>query len=104
MKRPAVFTPAARADLRRAVAWIASGNPAAARGLRDASTRAAARIGGNPFIGTVRPLLGADRFRFLLLRGFPYAIVYTSDTDPPRILRVLHTARDLSAILAGLDT
>ncbi|MBV9116446.1 MAG: type II toxin-antitoxin system RelE/ParE family toxin, partial [Acetobacteraceae bacterium] len=47
--------------------------------------------------------LGADRFRFLLLIGYPYVVVYTADTDPPRVLRVLHSSRDLPRILAGLD-
>ena len=102
-RRPAVFAAAARADLREAVAWIARDNPAAARGLRDAAVRAAKRIGANPFIGATRPRLGADRFRFLLLVGYSYVIVYTADTDPPRILRVPHTSRDLPRVLAGLD-
>jgi len=102
-RRPAVFAAAARADLREAVAWIARDNQAAARGLRDAAVRAAQRIGANPFIGATRPRLGADRFRFLLLVGTSYVVVYMAETDPPRILRVLHTARDLPRVLAGLD-
>ena len=101
MTRPAVFAPAARADLRAAIAWIAQDSPAAAQGLRDAALLAARRIGANPAIGATRPFLGADRFHFLLLRGFSYLVVYTADTDPPRILRVLHTARDLPAILTA---
>jgi toxin ParE1/3/4 len=101
VSRPAVFAPAARADLRTAVAWIAQDNPAAARALRDAALTGALRIGARPSIGATRPFLGADRFRFLLLRGFSYLMVYTADTDPPRILRVLHTARDLPAVLGG---
>jgi len=101
-RRPAaVFAAAARADLREVVAWIARDNPAAARGLRDAAVKAAERIVANPFVGATRPRLGADRFRFLLLVGYPYVIVYTADTDPPRILRVLHTARDLPRLLAA---
>jgi toxin ParE1/3/4 len=99
---PAVFAPAARADLRQAVAWIARDNPAVAGALRDAALRGAARLGANPMLGATRPKLGAERFRFLLLRGFPYVLVYTAETAPPRILRVLHTARDLPAILAEL--
>lgn len=103
MTHPAVFAPAARADLRQAAAWIARDNPAAARALRDAALHSAARLGANPRLGAYRPALGAERFRFLLLRGFPYVMAYAADTDPPRILRVLHTARDLPAILAGLS-
>jgi toxin ParE1/3/4 len=102
-RRSAVFAAAARADLREAVAWIARANPAAARGLRDAAIKAAERIGANPFVGATRSRLGVDRFRFLLLIGYSYIVVYTADTDPPRILRVLHTARDLPRILTELD-
>lgn len=102
MGQPAVFAPAARTDLRQAVAWIARDNAAAARVLRDTAVRAAERLGDRPLLGTVRPALGSGRYRFLLLRGFPYVFVYTADTAPPRILRVLHTARDLPAILADL--
>jgi toxin ParE1/3/4 len=100
---PAVFAPAAQADLRQAVAWIARDNPAAAGALRDAAVRGAGRLGANPYPGTTRPALGAARFRFLLLRGFSYVMVYTADTVPTRILRVLHTARDLPPLLAGLE-
>lgn len=100
MTAPAVFAPAARADLRQAVAWIARDNPPAARALRDAAMHGAARLGANPLLGATRPKLTAGQFRFLLLRGFPYVMVYVADTVPPRILRVLHSARDLPAILA----
>jgi toxin ParE1/3/4 len=98
----AVFAPAARADLRQAAAWIARDNPGAAQALRDAALRGAARLGANPLLGATRPKLGAERFRFLLLRGFSYVMVYTAETVPPRILRVLHSARDLPTILAEL--
>lgn len=98
----AVFAPAALTDLRQAVAWIARDNPAAARALRDAATKAAARLGTHPHLGATRPALGTERFRFLLLRGFSYVMVYTAETTPPRILRVLHTAPDLPGLLADL--
>jgi toxin ParE1/3/4 len=102
MSRPADFTPAARSDLRAAVDWIAKDNPTAARALRIAAEDAARRIGTRPGIGAARPHLGRGRHRFLLLRGFPYLVVYTADTAPPRILRVVHTARDLPPLLADL--
>jgi toxin ParE1/3/4 len=102
MSLSAVFVPAAQADLRAAVGWIVSDNPTAARALRIAAERAAKRIGAHPRIGAVRSTLASGRHRFLLLRGFPYLVVYTADTDPPRILRVLHTARDLPPLLADL--
>ena len=64
--------------------------------------QAAKRIGARPGIGAPRPNLASGRHRFLLLRGFPYLLVYTADTIPPRILRVLHIARDLPPLLADL--
>jgi toxin ParE1/3/4 len=102
MSSPAVFVPMAQADARAAVDWIARDNPATARALRNALEQAAARIGARPGIGAARPHLGSGRHRFLLLRGFPYLLVYTADTNPPRILRVLHTSRDLPPLLADL--
>jgi toxin ParE1/3/4 len=88
--------------LQAAIDWIAQDNPGAARALRTAAERAATRIGARPKIGAARPHLGSGRHRFLLLRGFPYLVVCTADTTPPRILRVLHTARDLPPLLADL--
>ena len=101
--RPAILAPAARHDLADAIEWIAKDNPAAARALRAAVIAAAARIGEHPRIGAVRPELATERIRFLVLRGFPYVLFYTADTAPPRILRVLHGARDLPEALRNLD-
>jgi len=50
--------------------------------------------------GAPRPTLADTRYRFLALRGFPYLLVYTADTEPPRVLRVLHMARDIPMLLA----
>lgn len=101
MNQPALVTPAARRDLREAVTWIARDNPAAARRLRDALVSAAHRIGANPLVGAPRPRLADPHFRFLILPGFRYVAIYTAARTPPRIVRVLHMARDLPALLAG---
>ncbi|HYG87399.1 MAG TPA: type II toxin-antitoxin system RelE/ParE family toxin [Azospirillum sp.] len=101
--RPAVLAPRARRDLAEAVRWIAKDNPSAAHGLRDAVIAAARRIGEHPYVGTVRSEVAGDRVRFLVLRGFPYVLVYAADREPPRILRVLHGARDLPDILRDLS-
>jgi toxin ParE1/3/4 len=100
--QPALVAPAARRDLREAVAWIARDNPAAARRLRDAAISAAHRIGANPQVGAPRPRITDPRFRFLILPGFPHVAIYAADRTPPRIVRVLHMARDLPALLAGI--
>jgi len=103
VSQPALVTPAARRDLRDAVAWIAHDNPAAARRLHDDAVSAFHRIGANPMGGAPRPRLADPRFRFLILPGFPYVAIYTADRTPPRIVRVLHMARDLPALLAGRE-
>jgi toxin ParE1/3/4 len=85
--------------------WIAGDNPAAAQGLLDAVLRAAERIGQYPRIGVRRPDLTASaRYRFVVLTGYPYLIVYAADRDPPVIARILHSARDLPRLLRDLPS
>ena len=101
MSRPAILAPAARADLRQAVSRIARDNPPAAQRLRDVLATALRRLGTNPALGAPRPALTDTRYRFLALRGFPYLLVYTADTAPLRVLRVLHMAHDIPMLLAN---
>jgi toxin ParE1/3/4 len=98
----AVLAPAARRDLLAAVRRISKDNPAAARGLRDGVVRAAERIGEHVHIGVRRPELAGEPYRFVALTGFSYVIVYNSGRRPPLIVRILHGARDLPAILRDL--
>ena len=63
---------------------------------------AARLIGGNPALGAHRPSLAGRRYRFWSIPRYRYLIVYTDATDPPRIVRVVHTARDLPSALAEL--
>jgi toxin ParE1/3/4 len=83
--------------------WIAHDNPVAAQGLLDTVLKAAERIGEYPQIGVRRSDLTATaRYRFVVLTGYPYLIVYAADRDPPVIVRVLHGARDLPRLLRTL--
>jgi len=75
----AVPSSRARRDLLAAVRWIARDNPAAARALRDAVFKAVQRIGQHIEIGIMRPDLAGEPYRFLILTGFPYVIVYNAD-------------------------
>ena len=95
----ATFAPRARRDLTAATRWIRKDNRAAARGLREAVAKAAERIGRHPAIGTIRSELLPKPYRFLSLTGFPYVIVYNPERNPPLIVAVLHTARDLGRAL-----
>jgi toxin ParE1/3/4 len=98
----AILTGQARRELARAVQRIAADNPDAADGLNNAVLDAARLIGGNPALGARRLRLAGSRYRFWPIPRYRYLIVYTDAIDPPRILRVLHTARDLPTLLADL--
>ncbi len=82
--------------------WIRKDNPAAARALNDSIVRAALRIGDHVQVGVCRPELADERFRFLIVGGFPYVIVYNADHRPPMIMHILHSARDLPEVLRDL--
>lgn len=97
----ATLAPRARNDLLEAISWITKANPAAARALRETVAGALERIGANPEIGSVRSDLAELPYRFLTLTGFPYVIVYNSQRLPPRVLRILHGARDIPDVLRG---
>jgi len=99
----AEFLPRARRDLLEAVRWIAKDNPAAAQALQDTAASGAEHIGAHPDIGAQRPDIVADqRYRFLILPGFPYIMVYNRERRPPLIIRVLHGARDPAGLLRDL--
>jgi toxin ParE1/3/4 len=98
----AAFAPRAQRDLLAAVRWIAKDNPTAARALRDAVADAADRIGAHPSIGVLRPDVADEPYRFVVLTGFLYLIVYNAAGRPPLILRILHGARDLPELLRDL--
>jgi toxin ParE1/3/4 len=67
--------------------------------LRQAIATLARHLGEHPQIGTLRPELADDPYRFAVVRGFPYLVVYNSSLRPPRIMRILHGARDLPEVL-----
>jgi toxin ParE1/3/4 len=77
----------------------AKDNPNAARALRHGVARAATLIGQFPNMGSLREDLADPPVRFYVLRGFPYLLVYDADASPPRVLRILHGARDLPEAL-----
>ena len=95
----ATLSPKARDDVMSAIRWISQDNIAAAQALRDQIAAAAHRIGSHPEIGTFRPDIVDAPYRFLTLTGFPYVIVYNALRHPPRIVRILHGARDIPDLL-----
>lgn len=102
MSRPAVLSPRARREAAAAIAWIADSNPAAARKLRGAVVDAATLLGQRPAAGRLDPALVGERYRIWSVVGFPYILIYDPDKAPPRIIRIVHTARDLPSVLTDL--
>jgi toxin ParE1/3/4 len=90
--------------LREASVWIGRQNPTAAHALVTEALRAADMLSRQPLLGRPRLELLPNPYRFWLLRGFPYVLVYNSTAQPPRIIRVLHTSRDLSPLLDDLES
>ena len=91
------------ADLGEALAWISQENLSAAENLCIAVGQAAQVIGAHPNLEKPRRDLASENIRFVILRGFPYIVVYRADAISPRILRVLHGARDLPEVLQDLE-
>ena len=98
----AELAPRAQRELLAAARWIARDNPATAQALRDAVDKATVLTGDHREIGTARPELADERYRFLMLTGFPYILVYNAKRNPARIVRILHGARDLPRLLRDL--
>ena len=102
MSGPAILAPEARAELVRAVRRIAKDNALAAQGFRSAVGQAARLIGAHPDAGRIDLRLAPPRYRFWSMSRFHYVLVYEASARPPRIARILHTARDLAPLLAEL--
>jgi len=85
------------------VAWIAHDNARAAKEQRVAVRHAAKLIGEHPDMGKQQRDLTPETVWFLVLRGFPYVLVYRANAVPPRVLRVLHGARDLPDVQQDLE-
>jgi toxin ParE1/3/4 len=96
------LVPSARRDLLQATNWIAKDSPPAALALRESVARAAMTIGEHRHIGSLRPEIVGAPYRWMPLVGFPYVIVYNAERMPPRIVRILHAARDLPEVLRDL--
>lgn len=102
MTASAILTLRARRELGAALRRIASGSPDAADRFYEAVQQAAQWIGGNPALGVHRPGLADLRYRFWSIPRYRYLMVYTAASDPPRIVRIVHTSRDLPRVLGDL--
>ena len=102
MSRPAVLAPEARQDLRSILERF--DDPVPARRLRDLVVTTATRIGSRPMLGRVEPKMGRPSIRVWSLSSFSLLLVYNATTDPVRILRIVHTSRDLPKALKNLGS
>ena len=91
-----VLSDEARSDLFEVWAFVAADNPPAGDTLEGDIIQACALLARRPDIGHRRRDLCADPgVRFHTVRIW-YLVVYEIDTDPLRIVRILHGARDVA--------
>lgn len=97
MKKPFVLTPRAEQDIADIWDYIAADSIDAADRVLTALEKAMRSLAKTPGAGHGREELADQRHRFLLV--YSYLIVYRFQTKPLQIIRVLHAARDVQAIL-----
>jgi plasmid stabilization system protein ParE len=102
--RPKNLSPQALRDIDDAVDDIAASvaGPAFAERFAVAVADTAERVARRPLLGHRRPELLPGRFRFWAVKGFDYLLVYNAEHPDSVVLRVVHMARDLGPLLAGL--
>jgi len=92
-----VLTPLAARDLSEIWEYLAQDRVAIADQTLAALEKAIRRLARQPGIGHLREDLAERRHRFLLVRSF--LVVYRTATKPLQVIRVLHAARDVQALL-----
>ncbi|WP_017202960.1 type II toxin-antitoxin system RelE/ParE family toxin [Microbacterium algeriense] len=67
----------------------------------DDLQHAMSRLAAHPALGSARfeSVTEIPEIRAFPLRSHPYLIIYTDDPDAVRVHRVLHTRRDIAALL-----
>jgi len=96
-----LIAPEARFDLDEIWSYYAIDlqNPDVADRIRDELFDALRKLARTPGIGHFRSDLAGEPLRFWCLRS--YLIIYRGEKRPVEIVRVLHGARDVQAILGG---
>jgi plasmid stabilization system protein ParE len=94
------FTPEALSDLFELWNYIAGDNVEAADRVEEAVHAACALAAERPLGGQVREDLTALPLRFWLVQPYRNCwVVYDPKTTPLQVIRILHSARDISKIL-----
>ena len=102
--RPKNLAPQALRDIDRAIDDIAlsDAGPAYAERFAEKVAELAEQVARHPLRGHRRLELLPGRFRFWPVREFSYLLVYEAERPDHLVLRVVHMARDLGPLLAGL--
>ena len=100
MSATPVVSPEAAADLREIADYIAEDNPPAARRVVAELRRSIQRLGQTPGMGHRRDDLSREQVRFWPVGR--YLVIYRSSGRAVEIIRVLHSARDVAALLSTL--
>jgi toxin ParE1/3/4 len=90
--------PRAIRDADEILGYIAADNVAAAERFAERLVRATDRLAGFPESGAPHPEIG-DRVRGIVVAR--YLVLYRVGPDSVDILRILHGARDLTALLGS---
>ncbi|MCK4658477.1 MAG: type II toxin-antitoxin system RelE/ParE family toxin [Phycisphaerae bacterium] len=92
-----VLTPAAELDLGEIEAYLSQQSQDSTSRVLTQLHTAMLRLAEMPGLGHLRQDLAGEALRFWTV--YSYLIVYRPDTKPLQIIRVLHGARDVKAIL-----
>jgi plasmid stabilization system protein ParE len=94
------FTPQALSDLVDIWKFIAQDSPTAADRVGESILAACDFLADSPFAGRIRKELTPLPVRFWVVQPYStYLIVYDPEKKPLQIIRILHSARDLPAML-----
>jgi toxin ParE1/3/4 len=106
MTSPIIRRPRARQDIVQNALYLANENPDVARRFLDAVEETVAMIAAMPEMGAPRTYrhTALKDLRSIPVHGFDKHLVFYRPLDPGiEIVRVLHGARDLAAILEDLS-
>ena len=94
------LTPQALEDLFEIWSYIARDNVEAADRVEESVHKACDMLAEGPWRGKVRKDLTSLPLRFWTVQHYPnYIVVYNPRTNPLQIIRILHGARNILAIL-----